>query len=358
MSRIANLHAHVYTPAGASAGEIDRIMDWSLDDLYDGAGKYRFNCWAKKANYDLIVPGYRVDVYGTFGSNEILLSSGAVDTPEPDINKLGGSTFTVAGMGRIGELNDRIIVALNIISQAWTYIGADGAVRWIDSAGLDAERDLTQAYDGNPATYTTPTFKLGDHWWLYLGYKSPFMAAKYTFQSVNGELSGDHEQYQHFTAANGWSNYTNFVDGTKIGTNILAQDGTMTWDRPTDWVRNTPTASSGRWYWQRIRTDSDESGSTVGDISIKEIEIYADQPTLAALNLIMAYAPSGWKTSGYPDTPASAYGAITDMSVLQSLRWLRDQVGGHFKASLSGGSMQIDWYTEFSDSLYIADGLA
>ena len=44
MSRIANLHAHVYTPAGASAGEIDRIMDWSLDDLYDGAGKYRFNC--------------------------------------------------------------------------------------------------------------------------------------------------------------------------------------------------------------------------------------------------------------------------------------------------------------------------
>ena len=114
----------------------------------------------------------------------------------------------------------------------------------------------------------------------------------------------------------------------------------------------------GNWYWMRFRTAYGEHETYTDYVRLGEVNVYADVPTTNGLNLIMAGAPSGWKTSGYADTPKEAYGTINDMSVLTALRWLRDQVGGHFKASLVGGVMQIDWISSFASSGYTADGLA
>jgi len=354
--RVSNLHAHIYDAAGDEAGTVTWIENWHYNRVLDGAGEYDFSTRATSEYVALLAEGYRADVYAvTGGTAEQMLSSGAIQGIEPEFQR-EATNLIITGRDRIGDLSDRVIVGLNVLEQEWTYIGANGAVRWIDSTGISAERDLPEAYDGTPSTYTSPTFKLGDHWWLYIGYMMPFMAAKFTFQSTNGELYGDNEQYQYYSASTGWTNLPDLVDGTKVDTNILAQDGTMTWSRPTDWARCQPTAAAGNWYWMRIRTDADESGSTVGDISIKEIEVYADKPTANGLNLIMAYAPDGWKTSGYADTAGSAYGAITDYTVLQALDWLRQQVGGHFDWSVSGGTAQVDWITSFSDSGYTADG--
>ena len=353
--RLSDLHADIFSPAGAALGTVNNIRSWEYTSVLDGAGDWSLECRGYEANGTLLVEGRRADIYGTIDTTETLLCSGRVDIIEPDFNR-GALCYYVEGQDRIGDLGDRIITTAYILEQDWTYIGSNGAVRWIDSTGISAERNLVQAYDGTPATYTDPTFKLGDHWWLYIGYMMPFVAAKFTFESTNGELEGDNEQYQYYSNNTGWTALPGLVDGTKVDTNILAQDGTMTWTRPGDWARSTPTASSGSWYWMRIRTDADESGSTVGDISLKEIEIYADKPTANGLNIIMAYAPDGWKKSGYANTAGSAYGVISDYSVLQALDWLRQQIGGHFRWSVVGGTAQVDWQTTFSDSLYTADG--
>jgi hypothetical protein len=198
---------------------------------------------------------------------------------------------------------------------------------------------------------------LGDHWWLYVGHFMPFMGMRMTFQ-VPVVDNVPTWQYQYFSASAGWKDFSGLVDGTLVGGYPWHQNGIITWDRPTDWILNTPTSASGEWYWWRFRPDILAQSSGMDGFDIAEIEVYADIPTTDGLNMIMAYAPSGWKTSGYAATATEAYGQINDMSVLAALRWLRDQIGGHFRASMVGGVMQIDWMNTFYNSGYTADGAA
>lgn len=362
MSRVANLHAHIFTPAGVETGVVNMIQEWSLDDVMDGAGKWAFECWAKKSNVDLLVAGRRVDVYGTPAGSEILLSSGSLDGKNPDVNKLSGSTFPVSGMTRIGELSDRTIVALSIVEQEWMAIGANGSVRniWMSYWEVEQhthwwERDMVELYDGNPATwYGVVLSEVQSGWinYLYAGFDSLFDAIRATIHIAN-TYPGAHICIQ-YNGPSGWAGVADIVDGTIAGGTTMAQTGVISWTRPTDWIRSTVTALSGSWYWIRMYVDVEWTS----DLEITEIEVYADKPTLNGLNLIMAYAPSGWKTSGYANTASTAYGEVKDMTVLAALRWLRDQIGGHFVASLVGGVMQVDWIDTFTDSGYTADGAA
>ena len=361
MTRIINLHAHIYDSGGSEVGVVDHITDWQVTDIYDGAGRFSFTCWAKQSNAALLLPGYRADVCGTIGASELLLSSGIIDSPAPDPNKLGGSTVEVSGLMRICELGERLIVAQNILEQKWMPIDSKGRVVriWLSYwSGTGAphwwERDMVELYDGNPATNAQVVLSyIQDGWqnWLYVGYDDMFDAAEFTLQSAttsNGHILG-----QYFNGT-GWIDLTGISDGTAVGGYTMKQNGSVSWTRPTDWKRTTPTEASGNWYWVRFYTDV----QALDNLYVSEVRVYADQPTKNGLNLIMAYAPDGWKKSGYADTPAEAYGSVVDMSVLQSLTWLRDQVGGHFKASLAGSTMQIDWITSFNDSGFIADGAA
>lgn len=353
--RVTGLHAHIYDAAGDEAGTVTWLQNWSYYKTLDGAGEYEFSTRATADYVALLTEGRRADVYGcTGGTAEQLLSSGRIEGIEPEFN-LSATNYVIKGRDRMGELADRLIVGLNVLGQEWTYIGENGAVRWIDSLGVSAERDLVEAYDGTLATYTDQ-FGIGDHWWLYVGYMMPFVSMRISFETYNSS-DEDTRQYQYYSASTGWTNCANLVDGTMDGTYGFRQDGTITWDRPTDWARNTPTASSGSWYWWRFRADIDAQADGMSqDIQIKEIEIYADKPTTDGLNMIMAYAPDGWKQSGYAQSDGSAYGVITDYTVLQAVEWLREQLGGHFKYSVADGTAQIDWITTFESSGYTADG--
>ena len=352
--RVSGLHAHIYDAAGDEAGTVTWIQNWHYDRILDGAGEYDFSTRATSEYVTLLVEGYRADVYAvTGGTAEQLLSSGVIQGIEPEFQR-GATNLIITGRDRIGDLSDRVIVGLNVLEQEWTYIQSNGAVRWIDSMGISAEKDLVEAYDGTPSTYTTG-FGLGDHWWLYVGYMMPFTAMKIAFETYNIE-DPDTRQYQYYSASRGWVDLSNVIDGTIVDYGF-EQDGTISWDRPTDWARNQPTASAGDWYWWRFRCDTAAQADGMSqDIQIKEIEIYADKPTTDGLNMIMAYAPDGWKKSGYAATAGSAYGAITDYTVLQAIGWLRDQIGGHFDWSVVAGTAQVDWITTFSDSGYTADG--
>lgn len=361
MTRISNLHAHIYNSSGSEVGIVDHIIDWQVTDIYDGAGRFSLTCWAKKSNAILLLPGYRADVYGTINGNEQLLSSGIIDSPAPDPNKLGGSTADISGLTRLGELGERLIVAQNILEQKWMPIDAKGRVVriWLSYwSGTGAphwwERDMVELYDGNPATNAQVVLSyIQDGWqnWLYVGYDDMFDAAEFTLQSAT--TSNGHILAQYFNGT-GWIDLTGISDGTAVGGYTMKQNGSVSWTRPTDWKRTTPTEASGNWYWVRFYTDV----QALDNLYVSEVRVYADQPTTNGLNLIMAYAPDGWKKSGYAGTPSEAYGSVVDMSVLQALTWLRDQVGGHFKASLVGSTMQIDWITSFGDSGFIADGAA
>ena len=370
--RVANLHAHIITPAGVDAGVVDAIQEWKLDDVLDGAGKWSLECWAKKSNVELLVAGRRVDVYGSPAGSEILLSSGYLDARNPDVNKLGGSRYPVSGQTRIGELSGRNINNLDIVELGWTYLNnGKGAVWWLRPGGSNYNAmDLGPAYDANLSTWGATLNPLEliyiDSYldayhpetatWLYVGYDAMFNKARLTFADGVYNTNAAILEGQYFDGTI-WENLP-LSDGTSVGGKTWAQNGVIEWTRPSDWKRYTGIADMGNWYWVRFRPAYDPGRTATTYVKLAEVEAYADVPTHNGLNLIMANAPSGWKTSGYADTPKEAYGTINDMSILTALRWLRDQVGGHFKANLVGGVMQIDWISSFASSGYTADGTA
>lgn len=371
--QVTNLHAHVYTPAGAEVGVLDSIWEWRSEGLLDAAGSWELTCWATDANKGLLVEGRRVDVYGTTESGEQLLSSGFVDGIEPHMN-MGGSTLSAQGRDRLGELATRIIPNLNISERGWARMidaagTVRGRVRWLRSDVEDGVQDLDRpyAYDNDagdptqPDLTTTNTLRVGGPIWnddlqrylyeyIYIGFDARFDRVQFDVTDV-GTVAGTLAA-QYFNGE-GWVGVADLVDGTADGGVPFAKDGTVTWTMPTDWERVTPTASAGSWFWVRLY----KSGTRSNGFNVADVIVYSDVPTTNGVNLIMAYAPAGWKTSGYDATDEEAYDVISGLSVLTALERLREQVGGHYRAVNNAGTMEIEWFTSFDASGLTATGI-
>ena len=322
-------------------GPITTATNWKQESRVDEAGSFSFDMPASDDKWQDIVSNGTVKCYGLVGGAVTMLGAGVVE----QIDEMPGdpSMIHISGGDLLRELARYPVGDLQILEQEWTYLtGVRGSVRWIDGMGISAERDLPEAYDGDTGTYTDPVFKLGDHWWLYVGFDMPCTEARFTFEQTNGEASGTGEQYQYYSDATGWTDFSGLVDGTKVDTNILAQNGTISWTRPMDWARCTPTALAGSWFWWRIRTDKLATGSTVGDIQITEIEIYADKATTTGVELITTIANdynASWNVVSTATTNA-AYMQFNGESVLSALQTLAKSVGDHF---ILGSGRTITW---------------
>lgn len=373
MDPITTLTAAIFEPSGTAVGTVTDIMQWDYNENLDGAGDWRFDCRAGAVNTALLTEGRRADVYATLGSVQ-LFSSGAITGIEPTFD-VNAYAWHVSGVDRMAELSDRLIPALDIVELGWTYLnGGKGAVYWLRPGPAPnytyTEWDLGPAYDGTLATwgatlngseeiYLHSIIEGGAYpetaTWVYVGYDARFNAAAFTFANGSVNIRACTMETQYYDGT-GWTN-VDITDGTSTGGATWGQNGTVTWTRPLDWERYTGIGGMGNWYWMRFRTAINGTSETYTNyVRLAEVSVYADVPTTNGVNLIMAYAPDGWKKTGYAATAGTAYGEITDYTVLEALGWLREQVGGHFQSTLVAGTMQIDWLNDFSYSWYIANG--
>jgi hypothetical protein len=304
---------------------------------------------------------------------EQLFSSGRITSIEPSFD-VNAFAWTVSGRDRIGDLSDRLIPSLDIVELGWTYLdGGKGAVFWLRPGTAPdyryQETELGPAFDGSTATWGETgypgnlvymhSYIEGGYYpetatWIYVGYDARFDAARFILNSSNVSNNAATMEAQYYNGT-GWVSLE-IIDGTSSEGATWSGSGNVTWTRPSDWERYTGIGGMGNWYWMRFRTAYAEHETYTDYVALAEVMVNADIPTTNGLNLIMGYAPSGWKTSGYAATAGTAYGAINDYTVLEALGWLRDQVGGHFQATLYNGTMQIDWVDAFTDSGYTANG--
>lgn len=374
MELITTLNAKIYDANGSLAGTAIDVMEWNYNENLDGAGDWNMRCRASAANAALLQEGCRADVYATLGGTEQLFSSGRITGIEPafDVNAYA---WNVTGRDRIGDLSDRLIASLDVVELDWTYLNdGKGAVYWLRPTGTAtpsgyAETELGPAFDGNLSTWGEtgypgnlvymhspvegqPSSETAT--WIYVGYDARFNAAKFYLDASATSDNQATMEAQYFDGS-GWVTIS-IVDGTSSGGATWSGTGIVSWERPSDWQRYTGIGGMGNWYWMRFRTAYAAHETYTDYVALAEVSVYADMPTTNGLNLIMAYAPSDWKQSGYAATSKTAYGTINDYSVLEALGWLKEQIGGHFQASFVAGKMQIDWIDTFSDSTYSANG--
>ncbi len=359
MNPVYGLHAHVYNMAGAEQGELDEIWNWEYQEQIDGAGKWQLECYATAANTALLVEGYRVDVYATVEGSERLLSSGYITTVEPQV-KGPSSSYQVVGDDRIIELGWRVILALDICEQAWQSLdGGLGAVREIRRTGSTvSDTDKPELYDNDTDTWVgirIGTIDEGgnEYRFLYVGCDQRFDRVRFDLRTPCSNSTPTTLAAQYYAGEAGWVSLT-ISDGTAVGGVTWKQDGDVTFTRPTDWERCTPTATAGSWFWVRFyTTDRNTEGAT----EAREIYVYGDAPTGGALDMIMAYAPDSWVKTGYADTE-DAFMQIAGLSVLQALEQLRKQLGNHYRATWNGSAMELEWLTSFASSGLTASGSA
>jgi hypothetical protein len=354
-ARISNLHAHTYTSAGVVVGTVTSILDWNYNEVIDGAGQWNMTVHALPANQSAIAEGYRCYIYGTINSVEKELTIGYITGITPTID-IGATTFNIQGEDRIGELRRRIIPSLQVKELAWFELAGYGAVRQIKNLyGINTDVALSNTYDGTAATSNAceisnvilPPTEPGGYWrYIYVGFDARFEKIKIDFKTVDSTGTSNGLLAQYFSNNGGWTSLAITSDGTKVGAVTFKQDGDIEFTMPTDWARNTPTQAAGNWFWVRLYTNTRVTAS----VDIYSITVDADQATTAALNQIMAYAPAGWQTSGYAATGTAAYISYNGETVLQALEVLREQIGGHYRANLVTGTMQLEWYDAFTAS--------
>ncbi len=313
-------------------GPITTATGWENHRLLDRAGTVKFGMPASDPRAALLQEKCVVRCWTDTQNGPREVGAGIVDTIETD---LSGAVpmLAVSGPDILYELANRSVDNLSVREQVWTMLTGHGAVWNIASGGGEEYgHNLTAAYDGNPATHTAADIECDSHEWLYVGFDTRFEGIRFDFYTPNTDSCTLEWQYFNGT---GWASFS-VTDGTATGGVPFHHDGDVTFTRPTDWQRCTPTGSAGSWFWVRVRA-TDENTSL---FALSEIEVRADTPTTDGISQIMAYAPAGWSVSGYSTTAAEAYLQFTGESVLEALTRLAEVTGEHFRL---GEGRQVVW---------------
>lgn len=348
-------------------GPITTAMQWQSTPRLDEAGEFSFAMPANDPRSLLLQPKRIVRCWALLDGAVTEIGAGIID----QISVTVGDPLEmhVSGPDLLQELAERTIPELNICEQQLTYLTLDptsgdwrGAVRELRNTwGTVSDNDLPAAHDAviDSGGSDFRLYKEADEHavYLYVGCDARFdevhiwMGA--TINEVESTLTG---QYYSET---GWKDLTNLVDGTK-SQNFSGEwctfriGGVITFDRPADWARNTPTLAAGSWFWVRFCVQSGQQ--TTDPINLREAAVLADVPTTNGVNQIMAYAPDTWQQSGYAATTTAHYLEVRGESVLAALRALAEQGGqsggsavrDHFRLATS--SRAIDWFSAWTTS--------
>lgn len=331
---MAQFWIDVYEPGGGpdnpsarvGSGPILTALQWSSTSRLDAAGEIAFSMPATDPKAELVLPRRVVWCY-TYTNDGTLITVGAgiVDKTE---TRVGDPTLMmVTGRDLLAELADRTVKKLKILAQDWTGLdGGHGMVRFIGPGTPEGgDEDLTEAYDGNTGTstddITVTDYGAADA--LYIGYDAPFDSIDFDLNTVNSTYTAT-LLVQYYSRANGWQALT-VTDTTADTGKPFAQDGRISFTRPTDWARCSPSYESDEsWFWVRISRVTAVGNNIT--FSINEIKVYADLPTTDGVNLIMAHAPTAWQ-GVYPQTIDEHYLEFDGESVLSALVTLAEQGG-------------------------------
>lgn len=361
-------------------GPIATATSWQSTPRLDEAGTFSFEMPATDPQAALLANKRIARCWGIVDGVVTELGAGVID--EIAVQLGDPTVLRISGPDLLAELAGRTVGSLHICGQELVYLNFDpalgthkGAVRWLgDNYGVTWEHDLPELYDGITAS-GGEKFRL---WreaviyaeWLYVGYDARFDFARVTLTDVYIEINQRATTLvgQYFDG-NGWADLPNLVDGTRGWVDFaghwatMNRSGDITWTRPANWARCTPTRASGSWFWVRFTV---HSGERTEDFVLREIAVWADVPTTDGVNQIMAYAPATWRQSGYPATVTAKYIEFDGESVLAALRLLSEQggqLGGvpvreHFRL---GSGREIDWFSTWTATglrAVSAEGLA
>jgi hypothetical protein len=338
-------------------GPILTAESWEHSPALDEAGTIRFTMPASDPRAALLTNKRVVHCLAWENGEFIDLGRGIVD----EVRRSAGdpTTLEVSGPDILAELSTRSVRNLELHEQGWGRIidasgTVRGGVRWLHT---ENEGDFGFLDDDRPAMYdnssgdptvgdltTANGFRLRapdwnssenqyEYHYLYVGFDARFDRVFFDISVVCNVAVTLHAQYYN---GSGWVDLT-ISDGTYVaGLGTFRQSGYVSWTRPTDWSRCTPTAAAGSWFWIRFTS----SGERTNSISVRDCYIYGDVPTLAGVDQIMALAPSTWTRSGYPDTAKTSFLTFAGETVLAALRSLAEGTGEHFRL---GSGRAIEW---------------
>jgi hypothetical protein len=299
-------------------GPITTSVGWESTRRLDGAGSFRFTVPASDPRAALLENRRVVWCWAIVEGELEEIAAGVIERVDLSIDD--PAMLDVRGQDLLVELTDRTVGQLRVHQQDWTLLnGGKGSVR---SLSHDREWDLPEAYDGDFGTFTS-AIDIRDDRFLYIGFDTRFDRVRLTFHAHNPGLTTTLE-YQYFAGDSGWEGLTGVVDGTIVAGAPFAQDGIITFARPADWQRSTPTRAAGSWFWIRIRRFPGIGNNF--SVQLTEVESYADMPTLAGIAQIMTHAPAAW-AAGFPATVSEKYIEFDGESVLAALVTLAEHGG-------------------------------
>jgi len=344
-------------------GPIVTATRWEYTPRLDEAGSFSFAMPASDPRSSLVQERRVARCRAVIDGEVVELGSGIIERIDIRTSARRGTTLQVHGRDLLAELAMRSVHDLQVCEKDWIFLTQEleadppywrGSVRQLWSVYSDTgDIDLPEAHNGNTTSGGEPIkmWREADvhAWWVYVGCDARFDRVYITMGDVVNDL--ETTLVGQYYNGHDWVDLPNMVDGTQAQDPggwwcTFRKSGAITFDRPSDWTRYAPTAQAGSWFWVRFTVLSGQA--TREDITLREVEVYADVPTTNGLNLIMAYAPEGWQKSGYPPTTTPKYAEFRGESVLAALRTLVAQGDGeHFRL---GEGRYIEWFDTWEDS--------
>lgn len=305
-------------------GPITTAQSWRITRRIDRAGEFSFDAPLADARTLLAANDTVKRVARAFslvGATVTDKGSGVVDRRRTSVRN---GRVTVGGDDLLRELTYNSVKDLYLVDDAWKTPFAVRSLTGPATARVDT--DMPNAYDGNAATTASITIILdpGDaaNVYLYVGHETSVDQLDFNFgAALNGNATT--MRLQAFTS-DGWAEQT--ISNTTISAGKpFAQNGIISWTRPTDEVvvRHAGTAM----FWYRIFADADMTA-----VDIDEVLVRTRTPQADDLDDILAYA-SGWSldAGGYDRTTVGTYAQFGYESVLSALVKVAAAHGEHFR---------------------------
>lgn len=308
---------------------IDTAGDWEYQPRLNKVASFSFQMPIADPKSAEIVKKRTVTAFGLVDGVLTELGDGIIDHIGVGVAD-NAPMLVVRGDGTERELTYRSVGFLEIFedgTQTPLY------TQFVNSS-TDVINDLPNMRDGNPAT--NDLLQLSDPTrFFYIGMDVTFKALTLSF--VLNNVNVDVLDVQYFDGEL-WKSIVGVVDGTTVGGVPFAQNGTISWTRPSDWERvnhdNKPV------YWIRIRP-----GTGITNVRINIASIEAKQPSTTDVTDIMALAPAPWALDTVPSfayggTANGTYNSFAGELVWNALLKTATQAGEQFR---KGDGRTIQW---------------
>lgn len=235
-------------------------------------------------------------------------------------------------------------------NQQWITAGGVYSLYPIEPYPAYESLDLTTAYDSDPDTYaevviSSHSGEPEDATWLYVGHEAPFDQIECLFHegAVNTQNAVLEGQYFNGTAWVGLS----IIDGTALNGRTWAQDGVISFVRPSNWVPYHAIVEKGNWYWIRLRVAYEDEQVFTDTVRLAEVNVYAYDLGNGLRNRILVAGGgggtiphgNGWGGAGGGETGGDGTGSSPGAGGTQTAG---GQLGGAWGI---GGSHE--WTTSF-----------